>query len=741
MRFWHNERQRDTISIIATVLLLLAGVVALAFLPTLVIDNRIERWVEGGGKDAGIYADFLHRFGSDEFVVVTYAGQPFFTEKMLDAQLSVVRDLENIPSVMSVQGIPVVFRDWFGMEDAEALQEDFLSTEFYRDIFISPDGKVAGLLIQTSPPDHPKGRRELVQHIRAAVEPLRGLGYEVHLAGPPLLNAVLDETSEDESKRVFPAAFCCSVLILLVLFRSIRATIVALTCSAWSVLLTMGLIAVSGRSLNMVSSAMPALLWVLSLSGMIHILWRYRELRHAFPTPRETMRRALHETATACILAALTTAFGFVSLGVSNMLPVRELGFFAAVGILLALAVNVTLGAWMTILLKVPGGNRSISDHAATVAAVFAVFLNRRARAIVILALVLIMVFLVSLKFVRVESDPLVFLPKDNPAVVDYTYVGEKLTGYYSLELILTLDGAWTEKRFWPEMESLCRELKAVPGVVRVLSPLDFVKKLRQWDNEFSPDFYALPETTEEAVKLIGELDAAGAGELRRLVDDTGRYVRLSVMINVMNSSSFGVITRKADALLSGLPEYMQGAMTGTVYQLVNAQSALVRSQLYSMVAAFFAIFLCILVGLRSLRLMLISILPNVFPILAAFAVMAVGGIALDPATVMMASVALGIAVDDTVHFLQGYTRARRTGLPPAGSVENSLHEVGPAMIVTSVTSCIGFFALIRSAFLPIAWFGILSGVAMVVALLADLFVGPALLLVIEGRKVSRDGK
>lgn len=715
-------------SALGAIILFAAGIPALYFALGLRVDNRIEQWLDKEGVIATDYSRYRDLFGSDEYVVAAYTARPFFSEEALDVQLAVLENLETIPDVLRVYSIPGVFRDRFGNEHPEALEEDFSSTGFYKDLLISRDGTVAGFLIETAQPEEAEGRRVLMDAIRAALAPMHEYGYEIHLAGPPLLNVVLDETSGKEARRIFPLAFVCAVVGLAILLRSIRATAVAVICACWSVLLTLGLMGVSGRPLTMVTSVLPSLLWVLALSNMVHILHRYRLHHRVFPEPQEAMFRALKDTTFPCALASLTTAFGFLSLGVANMIPVRELGIFAAIGMLLSLGVILSLGPWLVILLKIPPSRR---EQSATnpLAARITAQVARHAWKIGAIAVFLIILSALTASYIQVESDPLTFLSEDSMTVTDYNFVGSRLTGYYSLELVLHLDREWLDSTYWPYLENIRQELETAPGVIRVLSPLDFLKKLNQWNHDFDPAFYTLPENREAAETLLEELDEVDRKEWGQLVAGTGDVVHLSALINVMDSRNFNKITDKANNLLQKLPPGMGGFCTGVVYQLVSAQASLVQSQLRSIALAFCLIFICIFAGLRSWRLTLVSFLPNVLPLFTAFTVMTLCGIPLDAATVMMASVALGIAVDDTVHLLSIYQRNRKLGRTPRRAVESALSEAGSAMAITTMTACIGFFTLMRSSFVPIAWFGMLSGIAMFVALAADIFMGPALLL------------
>ncbi len=714
-------------------LLVLLGLAAVPSAVRMEVDNRLERWVEPHGAAARDYADFRERFGSDEFVLVTYGGQDIFGEAALDLQLDVLDRLEMIDGLQGVSGIPVVFRDYFGAEDAEALRDEIMSTPFYKDFLVSRDGKSAALLIETKAANGTAGRRALVQAIHEAVEPLRDRGYAVHQAGPPLLNAALDETSQREAQRVFPVAVVLSCLLLWALFRSLRATAVAVACAGLSVLLTFGVMALFHRSLNMVSSALPPLLWVIALSNSIHIIRRYQRHRGKTENLVDALRRALTETAPPCTLASLTTAAGFLSLVSADMAPVRELGFLAAAGIALSLPVNLTVGPLLTAWFRVPGIPKRETGPGKGFGALTPV-LHQWRRSIVAAGLLLGLGFAGSLAWLRVESDPLTFLPKDSTLVQDHTAIADQLGGFYTLEMVVRTPGAWTQPACWDALEELAGHLEGQPGVVRVLSPLDVLKKLNQWDHGFDPGHYVLPSSEETAQGLVAEMDEETRRELERLVTSDGSAVRLSALINVMDSTRFMAIVDTAERALAALPAPLTGYHTGIVLQLVESQLSLVDTQVRSLGLAFLTIFVCILIGLRSFRLTVVSILPNALPILAAFAAMALLNVALDAATVMVASVALGIAVDDTVHVLSEFRRASKRHPTTAEAVSAALNHAGPAMAITTVAASIGFFSLLRSAFIPIGWFGLLSGIAMLVALAADLLFTPALLLCVVAK-------
>lgn len=720
---------------IATLLLFIT---AAALSPTALnmrIDNRLERWIDEESDAARDYEQFKETFGSDEFVVVAYGGDDLFGERALDVQLSVLDALESIAGVSGVLGVPAVYRDVFGSEDPEALRDEFSTTPFYKNFLVGEDDAVAGLLIETEAPGKMGGRRKLMDGIYKAIEPLEEQGWIVHVVGSPALNVVLDEISASEGRRTLPLAGVLSVLTLLYLFRSWRACAVALICAGLTVMLTVGAMGVADRPLNMVTTALPALLWVLALANVIHILRRYQEHRHTTATLNEALERALGEVASPCALSSVTTAAGFLSLLVSSMAPVREFGMFAAAGLIIALVVNLTVGPCLIAMLNVPPTRRTSSRWISRLHE----FTLQRTNAILVVSVLLTVAACLSITGIRVESDPLDFLPADSTTTQAYAYVGDNLTGFYSLEVVIRTPEGWLQSTAWPLLDGAARELEAMGGVARVLTPLDLLRKLKQWDHDFEAEFYVLPKNGREATLLLEEVDEGTEAALDRLVASDGKSVRLSVLVRVMDSDNFLEIARKADEIVDALNAPFSGYTSGIIPRLVHAQLKLVDTQIRSFALAFCIVFVFISVGLKSLPLMAASILPNVLPVLSALAGMSLAGISLDAGTVMVASIALGIAVDDTVHVLSAYRSCRVQGNSPAQSTLGALERVGPAITITTATACIGFFALGRSAFIPIRYFGIFAGIAMLVALIADLVLVPAILIRGERMRTQKE--
>lgn len=718
------------------VVVLAVATLALPFALRVHIDNRLELWVEPGGELAARYERFRASFGSDEFVLVAYSGGDLFAPDSLAAQLATLERIESLPHVRRVQGIPALHRDLFDGRSPDALRREVLDTPFYRGFLIGEGARMAGLLVEAELPSEVSARRSLVEGVRAALAPLQRDGWLVHVVGPPALNAALDETSAREAARTFPVALVASLGILLVLLRSWRATLVAAVCAGLAILLVLELMGAAGRPLNMLTSLLPSLLWVLGIAGMVHVLRRIQEELARTGSLDAALSRALAETAAPACISALTTALGFVSLVTSGMTPVRELGVFAAAGMLFTLLVNLCVGPLLVGWLRVEGRARPVRPLSLG-RRLFEIPI-RRPGLVLAAGVLLSLPTMPSLAHVGVESDPLSFLPADSILVRDYAAVARSLTGYYSLELVIDAPSGWLDPALWPALERVAAAVGAEHGVARVLSPLDVLKQLNHGDRMLGTGRYELPASRADAEALLDGWDPLGAGERSRLVAEGGRRLRLSALVNVMPASELRTIERTAGRALAELPPPLSGHTTGIVLQLVDAQLHLVSTQIRSFGFAFLTVFACLLAGLRSFGLMAVGVLPNLIPVLAAFAVMDHLHVALDPATVMTASVVIGIAVDDTAHLLSSYRRERGAGRDAAAAILASLERVSPAMIAATASACAGFLALSRSAFVPIRWFGLLSGLAMAVGLAAEVFLVPATLVLAARVKERR---
>jgi len=694
-------------------------------IPRLQLDNGIERWVTSKDAAANFLA-FQQDFGGEDFLLLAYTGGPLFDEDALDLQRKVAEAIEALPGVSSVQSLPTLFRDQFGAESGEELEAEVASSPFYDGAIIAADREMAGIIIGSMTAESAEARHEFIAAIRRAANPLLENGWQTYLVGPAALNATLDDASQSESRRLLPVAMAASCGLLLVLLRSAKKTVVVALVAALSLANTLGLMGWLDLSMNMVTVALPPVLWVLSTAYTVHVLRYFDRARACENAPADARENALAQAARPSLLAALTTALGFLALVTGEMVPVQELGFAAAMGIPVAFVVTfgVTplLLPWLWNAHAIPETPEAHKESSFILTAPL-----RWSRRIVLGAALAAILCAALTTQVKQESNPLTFLRPDTPIVRDSRIVADRFTGLYTLETVLQLPGVWLDPVNWTAIDAHADALAQNPGVARVLSPLDHLRKLNQWASGGDPDAYRLPEDQQAAAALLDALSPSDQGPLRALVSDDGTRVRLASLIREMDGQRLLDIVHESDGALGNTPG-VTGYHTGVVLRLVRAQFALIQTQVKSLLLAIVIVFAVMALGLRSRRLLLLAIAPNLAPVLALFGVMGLLGIPLDPATVMVAAMALGIAVDDTMHLLVTWRERNESGMDPGEALRAALNINGPAMTATTLTACVGFLTLALSTFTPIRYFGLLSAVAMVAALAADLWLLPALI-------------
>ena len=702
------------------------ALIALALVTQLRIDNRHERMLDQNTPAARAYDAFQSEFGNDAIMIVAVSGKPLFDFESLDTMVVAADRIAALPQVELVSGIPTIFRETFGEEDNEALEEELTSTPFYRGLFISEDEQVAGIVVELKLLDEPNANERFSAAINEAVQPLRDYGFRVDLVGDPIFESAIDKITLGESLRMMPIAAVLSLGVLIWLLRSVRATLVVLICNAVILLLTMGSMQATGHTLNLVTASQPLILWVLALANSIHVVSRFQQLTARIPSRTEALTETMRELRGSLTMSSITTALGFLSLVTTNVSAIRELGAYMCLGMLFMLGVSLYLTPWLCLAWNVPP-----SPHVQRTSRILrrvAESITRRPRPVLVAFSVFIAVAVYFALKVKTQPDSLEFLPKSHPVVESYEFVGEHLTGLESMEIVLDTPGGWTNPEYWPAISRLTESLEAESAVSRVFGPFDFLKKINQWDHDIDPAFYVLPESRERADELIALMESEDRKQLDRFESRDGGRVRLSVLMNSRDSSVFEQIIQKTQAEIGAFPAPLRGEITGMASRMHEFNYGLLQNQMRSYASSLVMVFLVILIGMKSLRFTLVLLPPNLVPLLVVFTVMGFFDISLDVATVMVASISLGIAVDETVILLSYYRWVRARGASNFEAIHNMLSDVGPACIVTSIVACIGFFTLSLSVFIPISNFGLLCGIAMFTAVGSNLLLLPSVL-------------
>lgn len=702
-------------------------------------DNSLERWFVEGDPALAAYRSFRATFGTDEFVVIAMESDSFLGVEQLQRLESVERSLRAIPGVTGVMGLGTMAREWTDRwsgppeEGLAVFQETFQAMAPALPLvvpnFIGREGKMTASYVELAP-DQPEDRRRIVGAIRREVSSLRDEGLTLYLAGPPLFNVELDQIASRETDRLVPMVVGMIALLLLVYLRSPRYTIFALSVVGVSLLWARGMFVLAGRTQNVVTSTMGPLVLIIALLDAIHILARYRAERRRGLNSADALQVTHQTTLHACFYTSLTTMAGFASLGVSRLGPVRDLGLFTALGIGGAFVAVITLlPALLTLWPGVEKEQVQGTGHNGGFAALGRWSIARPG--LILGAGVLMGVVAAGGALqLRVEANTLKFFPDSHRLVVAYRAIQDRLTGLAPLDLVVRSAVANTplETAQWRALDQLARRLESDPDVTNTISLLDFLN-LRQRGGSSPSAKNQSALTLDNVQQRLGELRNGWREASRRYWSADGTAARLTARVRLIDSGRYRQLTdevnRFADKALGGA---VRVEATGLVSLLVDRDIYLLQSLSRSLLLASGVITLLLAASFRSISAALISLIPNGLPILGVLGVMGYLGIRLNAATVIIASVALGLAVDDTIHYLHRFATERTKCADDGEALVRTTAGIGSPMVATSVVLCGGFAMLGLAQFAPTAQFGLLTGATLAFALLGDLVLLPAIL-------------
>jgi predicted RND superfamily exporter protein len=675
------------------------------------IDNAAEIWLSPRNPALQDYQNFLAKYGNEEFVVIAGSAEdPLSTDclafqKGLADRLRRVENVENVFTLARPAELLAAFRpDWADLIRRNAL---------FRNLLLGEDGHTFGLVVYLKKIEGSITRKAAIEGIEAVVADVTPDGARLHLAGSPLMNVALDRGSMRSSKKFLPAAIIVSVVILAITLHGLVPVLAVLCAVGIATLWAVAVPVVIGKSLNIITVAMPSLLFVLSLSGGIHITSRFLAHIDNQVNPAQAIRQALREVIRPVFLSNVTTALGFSALSVSEMPPVVEFGLFTGIGIMISFVFNMTVVPGILCLLHRGAGVKALKAPHWTAA--IGRFVCRHYKRGVILASFAFALSIVMALRARIELNVLEFFPADSAIREDYEFVGEKLTGLYTTEIDVTTipdDGSTMLKT----IDALSRRIATRPEVAKTLH----YGAVATCFKEISiPTLMRSRATRDNPMKPM----------LRQYMyqQDDRISLRLSVFIRRMANSEFRLLQEYLDnEVRENIDPSATYKITGIASLSKAAEDALIDTQIRSLALAGVLILMVIGGFMRSARAALAAVLPNLLPIFSVFAVMSLIDIPFDTATVMIASVAIGIAADDTVHFLAHYKEEKQCGLNTLDAVDHSLQKAGPAITYTSVVTAAGFVVLLLADFKPIRYFGLFTSITMIAAWIGDVFILPA---------------
>lgn len=685
------------------------------------VDFTLARLYGEESAEYPAYERFRDEFGTDDLLLyVAFPTPDAFGE---DARRT-LRDLAA--RVADVPGV----RGTYSVLDALARMpaERVASSPLFRGTLFGEDGKAACLWILLDGDVLTAERRGgLVEAVRAA---LPDDGREYHLSGLAAVENEYVVLTLRDLRTFLPLAGAIFLVLLAVYFRNVAGTLLPIVAVAVAIVWTVGALSLTGFTMSILSSLIPELVLILGIADGVHLLSRHGEDLRAEPDRRKALSRTLSVMVPACFLTSFTTSAGFASLSTTGVGVIREFGLWCAGGILAAFVVAVTFIP--AALDRLPPFRGRGGD------ARFGRFWDRLLEGVaranehgrpvlwtVTAAAVVVSVF--GIQRLRMESSWLHDLRPGNRVHRAHVFFHEHLTGVFALDLRVdgpVGDPGWLRRVAAFQDRVLAWRWEGRPGVRHVTSYVDAVRELDPGR--------ALPGTEAGAaarlalVRALQERGGLGA----RVVSRDGKACRISLRMNRMTSKSLDAFGRDVEGLAEGLDV----TVTGKTWLAKQAMDRVVRNMVWSLGVASAAIFISMSILFRSARIGLISMVPNIIPMIFTAGFMGWMGIDLNFSTVTVFSIALGIAVDSTIHYIARLRLELAKDPEPRGAMRRAVRGAGAPMIFSTVLLVVGFGSILTSNFVFTFHFGLLGGVALVTALFGDLFVAPSLFMVFVPR-------
>jgi predicted RND superfamily exporter protein len=711
--------------------------------------------------EAASFERFVSIFGrANDVFVIGFSADPLLTAgnlRMIERITARLEALEGTHSVTSLtNALDIVGREgtldvveFVGSAPASegeraALKERLTTDPVLAGGLISRQGSTTAIVVRIdeSKADHAVWSKYFDEVARILSQEGGGQ-VDFHLAGYPYLSNVLMGYMIDDTGRFIPLTVALMCGFLWLSFGRLRAAWMPLVPVVVAGTLTMGALSASGLPMSLLTGqgVLSTLIMVIGISDGVHILSRYEEEAasdRASDSP-SVLARTLRQVGLACFLTSLTTAIGLISLAVADVPSVRDFGVFGAVGVGIAFLGAVVL--LPALILAVERGRRPPPRRTTTARwldhglAFLAEFVPLHRHAIIVVSCLVLLASLAAIPWARIDGRPVLDLKVADPARRSLEYLDRNLGGAYPLEIVI--DGgrpdAIKEPALLAAVDHVESRLQGITDVSRVTSPVDFIKKMNRAMEENRVDGYRLPDTRNAVAQylLLFEMEGSDA-EFERLVNYDYSVARMTAVTTDITSERYGRLLEEFALLKSGrMPPGTDLQISGEGPLWHSATHTVIATLIGSLYIAMPLVFLVIALTFRSVRLGAISILPNVIPLTLALGVLAPFDIALRFSTITAFPLAFGLAVDDTIHFLARYRHELAAGCTVEEAVRKTMLTTGRPMVLTSALLVAGFSVLFVSNFLGIVHVTLLMCLILIVALLGDLVLLPALILTI----------
>ncbi len=719
------------------------------------VDASTEGMMIEGDPAKDYYQDTLKKFGTDNITVVFVRDKNLFTPEKLAALEKLVFDLQDVHGVSKVESLlsvtnfkgvgpgvletnPLIDRPPSTLEEAKRIQADALRNPNLLNNLVSKDGiaTAVNLFVDVDTKD-----RDFHVNFSRKVDEIvgrHGADFEkVFQFGNSYARRSIAENILGDQGRLVPIATAILIITIIIALRSLTTGFMPILTAGTSTIWTIGFMTIVDIPMNVLTVIVPSLLLVIGSTEDIHMVSEYLEgIEETKGNRDESIRMMADKLGLAVFFTAFTTFLGFASIMINDITMLVQFGAVAAFSLFINPLVTFTLGPAFLHF----AGPTKVRKHEHKKNFVDAFFENvadgtlklvnheKRKKIIIGVMILITVVFALSTFLVKVDNDFMSYFKENSDIRMRGRILHSDLAGAQTFFIRITsgIPDTFKKSEYLSQVAEVEQYVRGKGWFDKTQSLADQIALIHREMNNGDPGFYAIPDSSD----LISQyLLFLRRDEIERFVSSDFSEVNILVRHNISSSEDINNVLKELNAhLKQSLNPNFKFEFTGEYILINKAAESLIWNSVTSLGFTLFVVFLCMYFLFWSFKAGVISLVPNIFPIIFNFGIMGLIGIPLNVGTAMVADIAIGIAVDDTIHFMTRYNREMRLLQNREQAVEACIRSEIRPVICSSIALALAFGMLAISNFVPVIQFGLLSAGVMVIAIVSEMFITPILL-------------
>jgi len=763
-------------------IILFFSILLFSYLPTIKVNMSPQASLHKTDPVLVEYKQFLEKYGGDTNIIIAIKSENIFSYDFLSRLKKLHHLLEdNVPSVNQVKSLvnarnirgeknEVIIEgllDKWPQSKSELQQTRALALKnpFYKDLYISENGKMTSIILEASAySPEKKDEYEIffskdnktesplisneenharITALNTIIEQFDSPDFKIYVTGPPIVLEEMTQSIKSNMKRFIILSFWVIILVLYMIFRRISGILLPLSIVILTVLLTFSFMAFFQTPITVTSQIFPTFLMVVGISDSIHILTIfYKKLGH-YQDKKRAIIEALGHSGLAITLTTLTTAVALSAFALSDIAIISQLSVYTTIGVFIALFLTIVLLPALIAILPIKGNHISSSKEKPTDDLLDSLFdhmtiiISRHASKILYGFLILSFAGLILAFQLKISHFPLKWLPADNALRVSTALIDKEMKGSVSLEILIetNIQNKVNSADFAHLVEKFVANVNKIhidnyhPG--KAIAYTDIVKEINKALHNNDKDFYRVPESNQLIAQELLLFESSGQNDLNKFVDYAYSTARISIQLPRSDAVNYIIIIEKIkEYLATTFASQYSVVITGGAPLVGQVVLSIIDEALSNYVVAYGFIIVMMILLFGNIQIGLISMIPNIFPVLIGLGCMALLHIPIDVMTILIGTIAVGLSVDDTIHFMHNFKRYYDKTKDIEMSIRLTLQTAGRAMLFTSLILSLGFAVFTFASMQNIVNFGLILAIIAIMAVIADIILAPALMVI-----------